>query len=315
MDQKLKYRRYCFTVNNWTEAHVDIIKSWNTSYCIIGSEICPTTGTPHLQCYVQLVCGRTFSGMCRSLKGGHMILAKGDDWQNADYCSKCENVIWESGKPNNQGQRTDLLEIKNSIMAGATVFSIRQENPMLYHQYGRTLNQLEDDRMTLNLRSEMTEGIWFYGPTGCGKSREAFTKYGNGAYIYPYETNRWWDTYTQQDVVIFDDFRGDKQGIDLSMMCRLVDRSPNCSVGHRGRQPVPFNSKMVVVTSSMPPEMVYNKQEECDGVDQLYRRFKVIFINSNGTKEQKWLGNNGTNHWTEASLPVLFDDDEELWEL
>lgn len=40
----------------------------------------------------------------------------------------------------------------------------------MYHQYGRTLNAVEDITLRQKYRKWMTEGIWIYGKTGVGKS-------------------------------------------------------------------------------------------------------------------------------------------------
>ncbi len=49
----LRSRSWCCTVNNWTSADEDKLKALPFSYLVYGKETCLTTGTPHLQGYVQ----------------------------------------------------------------------------------------------------------------------------------------------------------------------------------------------------------------------------------------------------------------------
>ena len=53
--------------------------------------------------------------------------------------------------------------------------------------YGRTLNFIEDLKMRKLHRSQMTEGIWIFGKTGCGKSHYAFKDFNSDShYVWKY---------------------------------------------------------------------------------------------------------------------------------
>lgn len=51
----VRVKRFCFTLNNYTEDDIkklqEYAQEW-TQFAIIGKEIAPTTGTPHLQGYM-----------------------------------------------------------------------------------------------------------------------------------------------------------------------------------------------------------------------------------------------------------------------
>ena len=51
VEKPKRQRRWAFTVNNYTEKDVDVIRSWNKSakYLIFGKEKAPKTGKPHPQ--------------------------------------------------------------------------------------------------------------------------------------------------------------------------------------------------------------------------------------------------------------------------
>ena len=55
MNTSGRYRHIVFTLNNYSEdEYLNILNSEYFKYVIIGKEICPTTGTPHLQGYGEL---------------------------------------------------------------------------------------------------------------------------------------------------------------------------------------------------------------------------------------------------------------------
>lgn len=121
----------------------------------------------------------------------------------------------------------------------------------------------------------MTKGIWYWGKTGVGKSHKVYadTSYNVSThYDYPYD-NGWWDGYRQQKYVIFNDFRDE---LKFNELLRIVDKWP-FSVKRRCREPMPFLSEIVMITSSCPPEEIYrNSLSENDKLDQFHRRFNVI---------------------------------------
>lgn len=243
-----------------------------------GAEVCPTTGRHHWQSFLYMKNQKTESALAKYLKkhsahGTHprVRYMLGNFEQNTVYCSK-ESTLIKHGKPPAQGERMDLKEIKKKIFSGTSVENIIEEDPMLYHQYGRTMEKLEDIYLGKRKRTEMTQGIWIYGETGLGKSHEARDMIGDrSSYDVP-DDKGWWDGYTGQDVVILDDFRGE---IPFNQLLKMIDKWP-FSVPRRNRRPMPFTSKEVIITSSMHPLQVFEKNN--DNLEQLYRRVRIIHM-------------------------------------
>lgn len=271
-----KARAYAFTLNNWTQDEYEDLRAnlEPAIYYIIGKEIAPGTGTPHLQGYVYWKSPRAFRSMKKLQKRAHWAKAIACAEVNRTYCSKGGDFL-EQGECPKQGKRSDLNVIKNKIAEGLKVDTIAVENPEMFHQYGRTLNKIEDILMRKKFRTVMTKGIWLWGDTGTGKSHKALENFSPEThYIYPND-NGWWDGYCQQETVVLNDFRGE---IPYNLMLQMVDKWP-FTVKRRGREPLPFISKTVIITSSLPPEEIYKRREEEDNIAQLIRRFKVICMN------------------------------------
>lgn len=244
-------------------------------------EKCPTSGKLHWQLFIKYRSPTRLSAVKKffGLDSIHLEPKKfGKDEDMAKYCSKSETSIpgtyFEHGSIVSQGCRTDLKKTAEEISNGRKVDDIAIEDPTLYHQYGRTLNKLEDLALRKRVRTEMTKGIWYYGPTGTGKSHKAFEGFTPTThYVHNVNDKGWWDGYTQQDTVIINDFRGEMKFAEL---LNLVDKWPH-SVSRRNREPMPFISKTVIITSSIHPREVYlNACSADDRFDQLLRRFEIV---------------------------------------
>jgi hypothetical protein len=234
-----------------------------------------------------------FSGARGSIKGVAKQLGKcnvrpcrGNIDQNCDYCSK-DGKVTELGTKPKQGYRNDLDAVKDAILEQKlSVDDICVKNPYLYHQSGRTLSKLEDIALRKKFRTWMTEGIWYYGPTGVGKSHKAFEGFSPDTHYVMPNDGGWCDGYTGQGTIIINEFRGN---IAYEELLELIDWTPK-TLRRRGREPVPLLAKKIIITSSLHPTEVYNNLSQSDSLEQLLRRIKLVKM------EQKWLEGN-----TEAS--------------
>lgn len=268
---KTSHRSWCFTSFSVEKDY------WNEDkmkYLLIGTEVCPSTEKQHLQCYVVMNRAQTFAYMKKNIfsEGEHFEPCKGSFKENFNYCTK-DNKYKEYGTKPSQGARSDLVEIRDGLVEGKLkVDDIILEKPELYHQYGRTLNAIEDLVMSKKYRDFMTVGIWLHGSTGVGKSKLAFRNYKPNTHYIVSDDCGWWDMYRQQNTVVINDFRG---AIPYDKLLEMVDRHPYY-VRRRGRPPLPFMSKVVIITSSLSPSEVYHNRHEKDDIAQLLRRFEVF---------------------------------------
>lgn len=264
-----KTRSYVFTLNNYCDDDITNIQKIECPYLIYGKEV-GESGTPHLQGFIHFENPRTIKGLkkVKGLEKAHLEVAIAPK-EAIVYCKK-DGDVFERGTFE-QGKRNDLARVYDMVKTGTSVDEVAWNEPSAYDACSRTLMKLEDIRLRKLRRSEMTEGIWVFGKTGMGKSEWAFEQGGDECYIFPFD-NDWWDSYKAESVVIIDEFRGQ---LPYNVLLKMVDKHPNFFVRRRCREPMPFVSKKVIITSSMPPWEVYKSLNKEDSLNQLFRRFKI----------------------------------------
>lgn len=271
-------RGWAWTLNNYTEVEVTELDNIVCDYIIYGKESGADKHTPHLQGYIYFKNAISFSSIKKKLpKRCHIEPANGSPQQNVAYCSK-EGDTKVRGTQPTMGKRTDLIAIKDAIVKGeTTVDQIALEDPIVVHQYGRVLDRIEDIAHRSKYRTEMTTCDWLTGSTGSGKSHKAFQNFDPAThYLLNTEDKGWWDGYTGQETVIINDFKGE---IRYGQMLQLIDKWPY-SVPRRNRQPMPFTSKHIIITSILTPMQAYKNLSAADGIDQLLRRIHVVNIDT-----------------------------------
>lgn len=244
------------------------------SYLLVGREVAPTTGTCHWQGYVETstrVARSSVVAMLGCDKAPHVEIAKGSAEQNRVYCCKDEEYI-EWGEPMKQGQRSDLQAVCDAIRGGtATVGQMMDDDPYIYHQYGRTLQAVEDRHRSKLRRTEAPNVRWYWGTPGAGKSRLADEEAGVDAYVLAIEDKGWWDDYNGEENVLIDDFR--PSDMKFNTLLRILDRT-RFKVPRRGRCPTPLLAKNIWVTSSQNPTYMYTGVGE--DIQQLLRRITTL---------------------------------------
>lgn len=244
------------------------------TYLAWARETCPSTGRRHLQGFAYCKKRLTVFGFRKCL-GCWADGMRGRIEDSEAYCAKEAQLTVLGSKPGGSGARTDLSGACEEIRAGKDVGELMNENPMLYHQFGRTLTALQDRIGQSQFRSESTEGKWYWGKTGVGKSHTVFKDFSpDSHYVLNLEDHGWWDGYQGHPIVILNDFRGQ---LPYGQMLNLLDKWPY-SVKRRNRCPTPFLAKEIRITAALPPEDVYKNLAERDGIEQLLRRLTVYHI-------------------------------------
>lgn len=124
--QSVRSNRCCFTLNfqgeaTWPAAALEEVQrsleefhqAGKLRFAIVGKEVAPTTGTPHLQGFIHVLPTAlpasqgtvgTWKKLFPFLARAHLETARGDDSKNLEYCSKSSDILVNLGDP--QKKRT-----------------------------------------------------------------------------------------------------------------------------------------------------------------------------------------------------------------
>jgi len=134
-------KNWCFTLNNYTDADIDRIRSVESetsfSYCVFGKET-GDSGTPHLQGFICFKARKTLASLVALLGQAHYTVAR--QIQNSiAYCKK-DGDFTELGTPpaTSAGQRTDLEAFKEDVKQGNLVTKdLRELHSEVFAKYPR----------------------------------------------------------------------------------------------------------------------------------------------------------------------------------
>ena len=154
-----------------------------------------------------------------------------------------------------------------------------RDHPDTYVKYHRGLKALVRDTDDSTRMHRETQVVWLWGPTGVGKTRAAweYTKEAD-LELFPKNDTKWWDGYTGQDVVLFDDFRAHHH--DFAYLLRVFDRYDMIveSKGDSGK----LTCSKFIVTTPKDIEDTYTGTTFADveGIEQLHRRCTEVRVES-----------------------------------
>jgi len=165
------------------------------------------------------------------------------------YCIKKEtrhSGPWEFGEPPEQGKRSDLQDLAEDIKKKKTLEQLSELYPVLFIKYAKGIQFLVDQQY--RSRTVAPTVTWIYGLSRTGKTHHIVSRYSMED-IYVKDGTHWWDKYTQQPVIIIDDFDGRWPFRDL---LRLLDYLPY--QGQAKGMYIKINSPQIFITCEYPPE-------------------------------------------------------------
>lgn len=264
-------KNWVFTLNNYTSQQEEVIRNKQQEgiikYVRYGKEIAPTTGTPHLQGYIQFTKKITLSSIKKKLgiNSIHLKPAMGTLEDNIKYTGK-DGDITEYGEPTRERQRTDLRTLKEKVKQGLSMEQIIDDCEN-YQQ----LKYVELLKKHAKMPEPMKRTIkWYYGSTGCGKTRKAVEE-AQGDYYITMNSLKWWDGYDGQKVIIIDDFRRDF--CTFHELLRILDRYPYRVNVKGGSIWLSQRTETIIITAPLRPEDIYETRED---VQQLLRRIDIV---------------------------------------
>lgn len=260
-------KRWCYTLNNYTEDDIENIAKWNVKYSIYGKEICPSTGTLHLQGFVIFNSAYRFSAVKKLLSTAHWESTKGSSKQASDYCQKTDSCPTVFGNFPTPGKRTDLDKVCDLVKTGAPMSEITNLYPATYIRNYKGIAALSSS-LIQHYHHDDVRGLWLVGSPGTGKSRYARSQFPNAFFK---AQNKWFDGYEGEEAIILDDL--DKGGVCLGHYLKIWSDRYACSGEIKGAT-VKLRHKTFVVTSNYSIQDLW--QDDKHMVEAILRRFKVI---------------------------------------
>ena len=258
-----RMRNICFTLNNYDEKDIQGLKQLeDVQYIIFGKEIAPTTGTPHLQGYIQFSKKVTFN-VIRKLFKWNIRIADGDARSNTKYCEKDKDV-YTRGTPKSQGKRNDIKRVIQEVKDGHNMRHIMEDcsNFQAIRVAEKCLQYFEPPRN----KDEPTWVYWFFGPAGAGKTRIAHAILGEDHYAK--EPGKFWNNYDGEVNVRIDDFRKDEYS--FSNLLRILDRYKMIVETKGGARQL--RAKLIVITSDKAPWEIWSGND----LKQVIRRLCTV---------------------------------------
>jgi len=254
-------------------------------YCH-GTELCPTTGTEHLQMFFIFKHDQSLQNLIRLfsiwLNFPNTLAFKIADNNNQaciDYCQKDGTDFEFHGRePRGKGARSDLIAVVDIISAGGSMNDIAFKCPIQFIKAGAGIQRWV--AAISAPRDFKTEVYWLHGPTGSGKSKWAMATSDRNDLYLKAGSNKWWDGYTNQKNVIMDDFRPSKE-IPFEFLLRLLDRHP-VMVEVKGAS-IQFAPERIFITTPHPPQETWSHCEWIgqEQLGQLFRRIDKVICFSN----------------------------------
>lgn len=239
------------------------------TYLIFGTE---QVTTLHLQGYLELEKKRTLRKVKTILKRAHWEASRGTPTEAADYCKK-DGQWKESGTLQNPGKRSDLEEIRIKIKEGASEVEIAEQDFPQWCLYRRSFKRYK--QLIALKRSWKTVVVVLWGDTGVGKTRFVMNQVMDQSIWIPGDYS-WFDGYEGQEIVLFDDYRGE---YPLQMFLKLTDR-------YQMKVPVKgdfaeWAPKKIYITSNTSPATWYRTADDRSQA-AFWRRLEIVtFINKN----------------------------------
>lgn len=267
---------WCFTINNPKPNFKDLDGALNWDYLIAGDEICPKTGTPHLQCFIVYKVRTKFSTVKNQLPRAHIERMISTPEKAAAYCRKdgksfeCGTLPdYYGGKTGGQKKAENFRAMIDLAMAG-DLNEIIEVDPVSYVQHYHAYKRIQQDNPKRVQDLDDVCGEWLWGEPGVGKSYRARKENPNH---YDKPLNKWWDGYRGEDCIILDDV-GLGQGSWIGdLLKRWADRY-SYPAEQKGTT-VQIRPKKIVVTSNYTIEQIFQDETLAKAVS---RRFKEIEV-------------------------------------
>lgn len=291
-----KTRSYCLTINNWTDEQLQSFEdeAEQAAYAVCGKEV-GASGTRHLQCYIRFKNQRSFMAVKKLFPTAHIEVAKGDDKDNEEYCTKDDTDARIWGTPKKPGTRNDLKRVRDVLKeTGKMADVVEVATSYQSVRMAECILKYNEPTRAYGRRNV----YWYYGATGTGKT---FTIYEKHPDVFTPQSFKWWEGYDHHKVVLLDDIRGDY--CKFHEMLMLTGERPFRVECKGGSRQAAYDD--IYITSPYHPKDLWHTVED---KSQLLDRITEIRHFTGDSKRQKnWLRGSGSEVGGNTNPDPIFD--------
>lgn len=267
-ESRASSRRWMLTINNPEQTDEEMqkyIKSLeHFKYSTFQREKGHEKETEHFQIFIIFTIGKRFSTLKSYFPTAHIEQAQGTNVQCRDYCSKEDTRIsgpFEIGEFAEERARNDIKSLMELISAGADNETLKGLYPNQYFRFKDKIERLRQECVACQYEDKLrhVEVTYIWGKTGTGKTRRVLEEYGlkNVYRVTDYFKDPWF-AYKNQDVVLFEEFRGQ---FKISEMLNYLDIYPLWLPSRYSNKIACFTK--IFITTNVPLSKQYlNIQEE-----------------------------------------------------
>ncbi len=277
---RIKFRNWCVVINNpvandyITFNHLPDKKNFKRGIAQLEKSHCL-----HIQAYLEFVSPIHINWLKRKWPRGHFERRRKTAVKAWKYCEKADTAVlgpkawsWEHGTAptGGQGTRTDLVQGVDIIRRGGGLLELADLHPDLVVKYHRGFQVL----INLWAKPRKIGPIdirVYWGDPETGKTRSAWEEFPD-LYCLPLQHGNglWFNNYTGQNVVLFDEFEGE---MPLTSLLRITDIYP-LTVQTKGGF-VSFLPHIIIITSNSHPKTWYDYTGREVKWKALKRRIKI----------------------------------------
>ena len=290
-----KSRKYQLTFNNPSDHSIshnfinETMKNLHWLYYCLCDEV-GETGTPHTHLFFSCKNAVMFDRVKRLFPSAHIEAARGSCQDNRDYIRKEGKYLHSDKKETNiletfeeYGEMPLDKSAKNETVSQQVLEMIENgcsnaEIIRAFPSYSTKISHLDKTRQTL--LEEENKNTWrnvdvtyIHGETATGKTRFVMEKYGYSNVFKVTNYKNPFDSYSGQDVILFDEFRS---SLPLSDMLQFIDGYP-CMLPARFADKVACFTKVYIVSNIDLNKQYPNIQnEDIKSWNAFVRRIKRI---------------------------------------
>jgi len=179
-----------------------------------------------------------------------------------------------------QGKRSDLKELADFIVGGATFDQVVEKYPHKILTNDRGIRALLYAKMKHRSRRVPPQVIAYYGGAGIGKTTQIYDWAEEKGFtedqVYKHPGGKWFDGYQNQPIMFFDEIDKSLVNIGLQKFLDITDKFP-AQVEGKGTA-MKFNSPIIFLAASTHPQD-WAWQSACvgDPKQQIERRINECY--------------------------------------